>query len=330
MLDTTGSVGDFKAVIYSITNVPAERQKLMVKGGWSKKGFMGTLKDDFDFSDLKIPEGSLVTVMGTADVLAAPKEVTKFVEDMTEEEKAEKGVVIPAGMHNLGNTCYMNSTLQCLRHMPELRAAMVGVRPSGDVGTTMTTGLRDTFDALDAAGKSIPPTVFVSQLRRFYPQFAQTTPQGGFMQHDAEELMNLLNQALAAGLQSNGKCLDDFLAIDMEETLTCKESADEVVKTRTDKVGKLTCNIQGGPGRQNIEHMHEGLRLGLEGDVELHSDLLGRNAIWEKKQRIAKLPMYLCIHKMRFFWKETPENRDHAGVKCKIRKAVTLLSLIHI
>ena len=89
-LDTTGSVGDFKAVIYSITNVPAERQKLMVKGGWSKKGFMGTLKDDFDFSDLKIPEGSLVTVMGTADVLAAPKEVTKFVEDMTEEEKDEE------------------------------------------------------------------------------------------------------------------------------------------------------------------------------------------------------------------------------------------------
>lgn len=40
----------------------------------------------------------------------------KFVEDMTAEEKArilheKTGGTLPAGLENLGNTCYMNSTV---------------------------------------------------------------------------------------------------------------------------------------------------------------------------------------------------------------------------
>ena len=66
----------------------------------------------------------------------------------------------------------------------------------------------------------------------------------------------------------------------------------------------------------------EGIDLGLIGEVEKYSDLVGQNAIFSKVQRIARLPPLLCIQYMRFFWKETPESRDHAGVKCKIVKSV--------
>lgn len=171
--------------------------------------------------------------------------------------------------------------------------------------------------------------MFVTQLRSQFPQFAQTSPQsGGYMQQDAEEFYNVLAMSISSALEATGvdgaRARDSLLNMQADETISCTECPEEPVTSRRVSINRLVCNIQGGHGSSTvINHLHEGLRLGLNSSVEKHSAILGRNAEWGIRQQLAKLPRFLCVQFMRFFWKATPESRDHTGVKCKILRPVT-------
>lgn len=319
-VDPNGTVAAFKDKVHTLSNVPLERQKLMAKGAWK-----GILKDGMSLSGLK--DGAQIMLMGTAEVIKKPVEQTIFVEDMSVSEIAEKGAAVPAGLVNLGNTCYMNSVVECMRYIPEFRKSIKDVDTSraNPAQVSFTRALSQTYDSLDKTLDSIPPVQFVQAMRQAFPQFAQQAPKsGGFMQQDAEEFLSAMMTTVgattkpidsSAGFQN---AADELFGVNMEQTLTCEESADEPETVSHENGTKLVCNIT-----KDVNHVNEGIKIWLNGQLEKNSDVLGRNAIWKKQSRVDRLPKYLCVQMMRFYWKLTPESRDHTGVKCKMMRPIS-------
>mgnify|MGYP001286624096 CR=1 FL=1 len=69
--------------------------------------------------------------------------------------------------------------------------------------------------------------------------------------------------------------------------------------------------------------MIEGLKVSLEGDIEKQSPLLGRNCVYHKKQLINKLPSYLTVHFVRFYWKKDSASAGTKAGKAKILRVTS-------
>jgi ubiquitin carboxyl-terminal hydrolase 14 len=66
-----------------------------------------------------------------------------FIEDLPESEQDVTGLAkYGAGLENLGNTCYMNSTLQCFYGVEELRGALTRADSSSISGNVDMTNRR--------------------------------------------------------------------------------------------------------------------------------------------------------------------------------------------
>ncbi|KAF8472680.1 ubiquitin C-terminal hydrolase-like protein [Kalaharituber pfeilii] len=329
-LDTSSTGEVFKYQLYSLTGVEPDRQKILIKGG--------QLKDDTNLSTLNIKPGHAFLMMGTPAGKGpkAPIERPVFLEDMTEEQRAKQKGAIPSGLQNLGNTCYMNSTLQTLRFVPELQEELMKYKgPStsatsslfsglgSDFGSTdLTSALRDLYKQMGSTLEGFPPIVFLQTLRTAFPQFAQKTRDGRYEQQDAEEcwsqIVTRLRQSLkieAPGQESAASIsfVDKYLAGRTISVLKCDENApDEPPIESSDSFLKLDCHISG-----TTNFLRDGILAGLTEQIKKQSPSLGRDAVYTKTTRVTRLPKYLTCHFVRFYWKR------EINKKAKIMRKVT-------
>lgn len=328
-MDSSSSGAEFKEIVYSLTGVEPDRQKILIKGG--------QLKDDADMGKLGLKSGQQIMMMGTpsagGEAILRPKEKVKFVEDMTDAEVAQQEGATPAGLTNLGNTCYLNSTLQTLRAIPELQESLVKYehrnQPGGSAIASLpqfdlTTQLKNLFKSMGETTEGFAPFSFLQALRQVFPQFAERSRTGqGYAQQDAEEAWSNILSQIRSSLQIIDKedsagipWVDRYMALQMVETLECddpeaKERGEQPV-VNTETYLKLNCHIDA-----ETNHLRDGILNGLKEKIEKRSSVLDRDVTYTRSSKIARLPKYLTVHFVRFFWRRDTQK------KAKILRKVT-------
>ncbi|CAF2125121.1 unnamed protein product [Brassica napus] len=203
------------------------------------------------------PSRSLVTIAGGPTLSNGHSTTSKFslFPRITSEDdgcdslsilgKGERGGL--AGLSNLGNTCFMNSALQCLAHTPPIIEYFLQDysedinrdNPLGMCGE-LAIAFGELLKKLWSSGRNaVAPRSFKTKLARFAPQFS------GYNQHDSQELLAFLLDGLHEDLNKVKR--KPYIELKDSDSRPDEEVAEELWnyhKARNDSVIVNVCQGQ--------------------------------------------------------------------------------------
>lgn len=194
---------------------------------------------------------------------------------------------------------------------------------SAQPANNMTAALRDLYDSMDKSAV-ITPILLVQVLHIIFPRFAEKSEHGGFQQQDANEcwteLLRMLQQklgpaqdgdSLAAAVKQHSSFIDQYFGGSFSCVMKNTESEDEPETKSTEDFLQLSCFIS-----QDVKYLQSGLKARLIDTITKRSPQLDRDCLYTKTSRISRLPAYLTVQFVRFFYKE------NQSVNAKILKDI--------
>lgn len=303
-LDVSEAPVLFKAQLFTMTGVPVDRQRLMFKGA--------VIKDDSWPNNFQVSDDAMFMLMGSSEKLPeAPVEKPKFVEDMNENELAA-ALDIPAGLTNLGNTCYMSATVQCLKTVPELREALSKCDLEVSILDTLsnepnskavTAALRNLYDQMQGAS-AVEPVLLLRTIHSAIPRFGRRGEGNVFQQQDANECWTELTRILQQNLKplnensKYGNFIDQYFGGTFQAEMKCDEAPEEDPAKSEEDFLQLSCFIS-----QDVRYIQAGLALRMKETITKFSPSLNRDASYTKTSKISRLPAYLTVQFVRFHYK---------------------------
>lgn len=122
--------------------------------------------------------------------------------------------------------------------------------------------------------------------------------------------------------------MGDLFDIEFETSMKNLELEAEEVVVKEEKTKKLSCVIdnQGEP----VDNVLQGVQVGLTGQIEKNSQLDGQNHLYQKTSTISKLPSYLVVQMVRFFWKDKSAVAGTDATKAKILRNVAFPRVLDV
>jgi ubiquitin carboxyl-terminal hydrolase 4/11/15 len=189
----------------------------------------------------RLQQSAPVAIPEPQTTMTAPRAMT--TRSKTASERSTGVVLGLKGLSNMGNTCFMNSALQCLSNTPELRDYFVSKVFEEEINVDNPLGnkgaLAEAFGHLiqqlwSGFGTSFQPRDFKWSLARFAPQFS------GYAQQDTQELLAFLLDGLHEDLNRIKKKpyieAPDWQGGGLKEMVKFAKKQWEIYKARNDSV----------------------------------------------------------------------------------------------